>query len=116
MAVSRASTPPPATRPQPASTAPPAATPTPTPNTAVQRRASTPSPASPPPTSRPATTPPPTTRHATTHPRANDPLADLDRRALDALAHRLIEPVGRLLRAELRLGRERAGRWHDGAR
>lgn len=32
---------------------------------------------------------------------------------LDELARRLIEPVGRLLRAELRQGRERAGRLHD---
>lgn len=32
---------------------------------------------------------------------------------LDDLARRLIEPVGRLLRAELRHGRERAGRLHD---
>jgi hypothetical protein len=32
---------------------------------------------------------------------------------LDELARRLIEPVGRLLRAELRHGRERAGRLHD---
>jgi hypothetical protein len=32
---------------------------------------------------------------------------------LDDLARRLLEPVGRLLRAELRHGRERAGRLHD---
>ncbi|WP_329576741.1 hypothetical protein OG500_04395 [Kitasatospora sp. NBC_01250] len=35
---------------------------------------------------------------------------------LDELARRLIEPVGRLLRAELRRGRERAGRPYDGHR
>ncbi|MFJ2192030.1 hypothetical protein ACIOJE_29535 [Kitasatospora sp. NPDC087861] len=35
---------------------------------------------------------------------------------LDELARRLIEPVGRLLRAELRRGRERAGRPYDGRR
>jgi hypothetical protein len=32
---------------------------------------------------------------------------------LDDLARRLLEPVGRLLRAELRHGRERSGRLHD---
>jgi hypothetical protein len=36
-----------------------------------------------------------------------------DRADLDALARRLLEPVGRLLRAELRHGRERAGLLHD---
>jgi syndecan 1 len=35
---------------------------------------------------------------------------------LDAMARRLIEPVARLLRTELRRGRERAGRPHDGRR
>ncbi|MDH6108479.1 hypothetical protein P3T36_003877 [Kitasatospora sp. MAP12-15] len=35
---------------------------------------------------------------------------------IDELARRLIEPVGRLLRAELRRGRERAGRPYDGRR
>ncbi|WP_158073433.1 hypothetical protein [Actinophytocola xanthii] len=37
----------------------------------------------------------------------------LDRSDLDDLARRLAEPVGRLLRTELRHGRERAGRLHD---
>jgi hypothetical protein len=32
---------------------------------------------------------------------------------LDELARRLFEPVSRLLRADLRQGRERAGRGHD---
>jgi hypothetical protein len=32
---------------------------------------------------------------------------------LDDLARRLLEPVGRMLRAELRHGRERAGHLHD---
>ncbi|WP_093264684.1 hypothetical protein [Saccharopolyspora shandongensis] len=32
---------------------------------------------------------------------------------IDELARRLIEPVGRLLRAEFRHGRERIGRLHD---
>ena len=32
---------------------------------------------------------------------------------LDDLARRLLDPVGRLLRTELRHGRERAGRLHD---
>jgi hypothetical protein len=31
----------------------------------------------------------------------------------DELARRLFEPVSRLLRADLRHGRERAGRGHD---
>ncbi|GAB2719857.1 hypothetical protein GCM10010442_46250 [Kitasatospora kifunensis] len=35
---------------------------------------------------------------------------------IDELARRLIEPVGRLLRAELRRGLERAGRPYDGRR
>ncbi|MBB5958266.1 hypothetical protein FHS29_004874 [Saccharothrix tamanrassetensis] len=35
---------------------------------------------------------------------------------LDSLARKLIEPVSRLLRAELRSGRERAGRLHDRSR
>jgi hypothetical protein len=35
---------------------------------------------------------------------------------LDELARRLLEPVGRLLRADLRHGRERAGRLYDGRR
>lgn len=35
---------------------------------------------------------------------------------LDELARRLIDPVARLLRAELRRGRERTGRPHDGRR
>ncbi|MEU8190464.1 hypothetical protein, partial [Micromonospora carbonacea] len=37
-------------------------------------------------------------------------------RHLDALAHRLVEPVGRLVRADLRAARERTGRWRDGTR
>jgi syndecan 1 len=32
---------------------------------------------------------------------------------LDELARRLLDPLGRLLRAELRQGRERTGRLHD---
>ncbi len=39
-----------------------------------------------------------------------------DRRHLDHLAHRLVEPLGRLLRAEVRLGRERTGRLLDSGR
>ncbi|MER7770886.1 hypothetical protein [Kitasatospora sp. NPDC096140] len=35
---------------------------------------------------------------------------------LDELARRLVEPVGRLLRTELRRGRERGGRPYDGRR
>jgi syndecan 1 len=36
-----------------------------------------------------------------------------DRDDLDDLARRLLDPVSRLLRAELRRGRERMGRPHD---
>ncbi|AXI75992.1 hypothetical protein G6W61_13415 [Streptomyces sp. KAI-26] len=35
---------------------------------------------------------------------------------LDALARRLIDPVSRLIRADMRRGRERAGRPHEGRR
>ncbi|MFI1195296.1 hypothetical protein ACH4T9_18810 [Micromonospora sp. NPDC020750] len=43
-------------------------------------------------------------------------LRGLDRRHLDALAHRLVEPISRLVRADLRASRERSGRWRDGPR
>ncbi|WP_146252155.1 hypothetical protein [Streptomyces carminius] len=43
-------------------------------------------------------------------------LRALDPQHIDALAHRLVGPLGRLFRAELRLGRERAGRLLDGGR
>lgn len=43
-------------------------------------------------------------------------LAALDRGHLDELARRLAGPIGRLLRSELRHGRERAGRLTDGGR
>ncbi|MDY0810795.1 hypothetical protein [Kitasatospora purpeofusca] len=47
-------------------------------------------------------------------PRAAGPQGgDLD---LDDLARRLLDPVARLLRAELRRGRDRAGRTFDGRR
>ncbi|NUS14751.1 MAG: hypothetical protein HOY69_25695, partial [Streptomyces sp.] len=35
---------------------------------------------------------------------------------LDELARRLLDPVSRLLRTELRRGRDRTGRPHDGRR
>ncbi|MFF8741640.1 hypothetical protein [Streptomyces californicus] len=35
---------------------------------------------------------------------------------VEELARRLIDPVSRLLRADLRRGRERSGRLHDGRR
>ncbi|MFC6561698.1 hypothetical protein [Actinoplanes utahensis] len=38
------------------------------------------------------------------------------REHLDALAHRLTDPVQRLLRAEMRTSRERSGRLRDGWR
>ncbi|MCX5213553.1 hypothetical protein OG689_30515 [Kitasatospora sp. NBC_00240] len=43
-------------------------------------------------------------------------LESLERRHLDDLARRLAEPLGRLFRSELRLGRERGGRLLDGGR
>ncbi|MGW1272355.1 hypothetical protein ACWD5A_27555, partial [Streptomyces sp. NPDC002491] len=43
-------------------------------------------------------------------------LQRLERRHLDELARRLADPLGRLLRAEYLLGRERAGRLLDGGR
>lgn len=53
----------------------------------------------------------PTRANASTQPRAGRPKwADPD---LDELARRLLDPLGRLLRAELRQGRERTGRLHD---
>ncbi|MFT7840454.1 hypothetical protein Q5530_30295 [Saccharothrix sp. BKS2] len=61
-------------------------------------------------------TPPHSATHPATPPRTEErgddgrPAVPLD---LDDLARRLLEPVGRLLRAELRQGRERAGRLHD---
>ncbi|WP_132121850.1 hypothetical protein [Actinocrispum wychmicini] len=53
---------------------------------------------------------PPTTRSRTAPNRP--PPAD----NMDELARRLIEPISRLLRADLRHGRERAGRLHDRGR
>ncbi|WP_234102361.1 hypothetical protein [Streptomyces venezuelae] len=66
-------------------------------------------------------TPPPATATGTTSSgrskRAGDGVPpggpDLD---LDELARRLLDPVARLLRTELRRGRERAGRPFDGRR
>ncbi|WP_217552812.1 hypothetical protein [Streptomyces sp. GbtcB6] len=67
--------------------------------------------------------PPPSTArsHADTTPTGTTPVAGeaeqllrLGRSQLDQLAHHLVEPLSRLLRAELRLGRERAGRPLDG--
>ncbi|SCL46153.1 hypothetical protein GA0070617_0166 [Micromonospora yangpuensis] len=43
-------------------------------------------------------------------------LRGFDRRELDALAHRLVGPISRLVRADLRASRERSGRWRDGHR
>ncbi|MGW7542614.1 hypothetical protein ACWGKQ_16110 [Streptomyces sp. NPDC054770] len=67
--------------------------------------------------------PPPSTARsqADTTPTGTTPVAGeaeqlprLGRSQLDQLAHHLVEPLSRLLRAELRLGRERAGRPLDG--
>ncbi|CCB71410.1 protein of unknown function (plasmid) [Streptantibioticus cattleyicolor NRRL 8057 = DSM 46488] len=101
-------------RPAPARVRPPAAT-----AQAVQRR-SVPSgvpevevTAVPP--REPAAAPPDATRQTGTAGAegSGGPVAGLD---IDELARRLIEPVGRLLRTELRRGRERAGRPYDGRR
>ncbi|NEE58563.1 hypothetical protein G3M55_80240, partial [Streptomyces sp. SID8455] len=35
---------------------------------------------------------------------------------IEELARRLLDPVSRLIRADMRRGRERAGRLHDGRR
>lgn len=65
---------------------------------------------------RPATASAPGTTAAGRHERSRDAVpqgGDLD---LDDLARRLLDPVARLLRTELRRGRERAGRPFDGRR
>lgn len=76
--------------------------------TAVQRDAAGSGPTARPPR-KPAPAGPTTN---STPPRTEDgsPAADRD---IDELARRLLDPLGRLLRAELRLGRERTGRLHD---
>ncbi|MER7167916.1 hypothetical protein ABT336_17835 [Micromonospora sp. NPDC000207] len=43
-------------------------------------------------------------------------IKSFDRRHLDALAYQLVEPISRLVRADLRASRERSGRWRDGTR
>jgi hypothetical protein len=59
----------------------------------------------------PVTEPHATRANASAQPRGGRPKrADPD---LDELARRLLDPLGRLLRAELRQGRERTGRLHD---
>ncbi|MFD5465916.1 hypothetical protein ACFWIQ_24245 [Kitasatospora sp. NPDC127059] len=60
-----------------------------------------------PPTASPSKGGSPAPRETAEHPESAAP-ADLDE-----LARRLVEPVGRLLRTELRRGRERAGRPYD---
>ncbi|MFJ4192201.1 hypothetical protein [Kitasatospora sp. NPDC089509] len=65
----------------------------------------------------PPKSPPSTSASASTSAaKATDPAETPDRAApadLDELARRLVEPVGRLLRTELRRGRERAGKPYD---
>ncbi|WP_143073490.1 hypothetical protein [Actinokineospora terrae] len=73
------------------------------PNTVAARQ----SPSPPPPPPRPA----PVQRRAAPRKRSRtDPTADQD---LDDLARGLLDPLTRLLRAELRHGRERAGHRND---
>jgi syndecan 1 len=71
--------------------APPVLSPAPTVSTAVQR-------------------PPETTRSPQDSPPRPDPLDGIE---MDRLARMLFEPISRLLRADLRRGRERAGAGHD---
>ncbi|MEU4767365.1 hypothetical protein AB0H12_29315 [Actinosynnema sp. NPDC023794] len=67
------------------------------------------------PTIRATTTPAPVQRapERTTNPKFAAERPGPTHPDLDDLARRLLEPVGRLLRAELRHGRERAGLLHD---
>ncbi|MEE1825482.1 hypothetical protein PUR61_25340 [Streptomyces sp. BE20] len=75
-------------------------------------------------TTAPGTTTPATTTAADQRVTASDRTGGSPRHAgpqggdldLDDLARRLLDPVARLLRAELRRGRDRAGRTFDGRR
>ncbi len=105
----------------PPATTPPAAATTPRlvpwqSDTTVQRRQPTPTTGTPPrrpPVQRRSDPAPATDTKTEPEPENVPDQPPLD---LDALARRLIEPVARLLRTELRRGRERAGRPHDGHR
>ncbi|MBW4720269.1 hypothetical protein [Saccharothrix obliqua] len=66
-----------------------------------------------PPSPEPATTDQHTDQEHTAPVDAEQFIRDLRPAELDNLARRLFEPIARLLRAELRGGRERAGRLHD---
>ncbi len=79
----------------------PAPTPTTSTNTVIQRAATAPSDtaAAPVPTADPAS--------------GGSPMSQLSRQDMDQLARDLIGPLSRLLRAELRLDRERNGRLRD---
>ncbi|WP_424639600.1 hypothetical protein [Embleya sp. AB8] len=88
----------------------------------MQRRAATLGPTNTPPTPSPAQPPaapakpaPNSTKSAAqpATPHAPTPPPELD---IEDLARRLLDPVSRLLRADLRRGRERAGRPYDGRR
>ncbi|MFD4018400.1 hypothetical protein [Streptomyces sindenensis] len=49
-------------------------------------------------------------------PGASSPANRLSGTEIEELARRLLDPVSRLIRADLRRGRERSGRLHDGRR
>ncbi|MFJ9577246.1 hypothetical protein ACIRQF_12800 [Streptomyces sp. NPDC101191] len=105
-------------RPVPTVTSAPAAHPVPTGRTAPAapgvrpRSAATPSPVA---TVQRAAKPPATASAGPAPKSGSTPQAAADT-DLDDLARKLIDPVARLLRAELRRGRERAGRPFDGRR
>ncbi|TWV46102.1 hypothetical protein FRZ03_16025 [Streptomyces misionensis] len=80
----------------------------------VQRDATAAAPGRP----RSASAPPPVPAAATTAPGTREQAAPQEAPGVDLedLARRLLDPLSRLLRADLRRGRERAGRPYDGRR
>lgn len=62
---------------------------------------------------KPSRTPAEAAPAAAGAPRTNEGVGGVD---IEDLARRLLDPVSRLIRADLRRGRERSGRPHDGRR